>query len=252
MRVALAFLLLVVAGCKAELSGRPRSVDAGADSSSNRLDASNPDSTVDADPNACVTGRQVYLNFGGQVLTHQATSDATQNQVAWGGGGAGTQYNIPAYRGGDANAATTVANAIINGLKPYPTVHVTLSRPAAGPYVMIVFGGQPATIGVQGTYDFAVAHQDCTDATKSDVGIILDDVNNLQQAANFALGAIGFGMGMVGTNISTNCMVDWNTGTFTQPSTAACTFGNVAGATGQCGLGGNTQDQVAVLQKFCQ
>src|SRR5438874_11490855 len=124
MRLALALALFVV-GCQSTLrAGRDNSPDARghstADSSGSDVDAYV--APPDADPNACTNGRQVYLNFGGATLTRGA-SDATNNVAAWVGLNSGQQTaTIPAYKNGDANAATTVATAVRNGLAPYPKI----------------------------------------------------------------------------------------------------------------------------------
>ena len=252
MRLALAIALL--AGCQSTLRSGHVTPDSGHEplpDGSNPLD---PDAFVpqDANPNACTNGRQIYLNFGGATLTRGA-ADATNGVAPWVGLNSGQNTaTVPAFQGGDANSAATVRDQIIAALAPYPKLHVTTTKPTTGPFVEIVFGGTQGNIGVT-QFDFAIQTQDCADTAKSDLGIVLDDstqLGGLGVSANLALGAIGFGLGMVGTGTTGNCMCGWATNC--NLGAGACTFSTIAGNTNQCPGHTNPQDQVAVLNTFCQ
>ena len=94
-------------------------------------------------------------------------------------------------------------------LSVVPSIQVVTARPAAGPYVMIGFGGAATTVNVP--YQDAVNRLDCGDTVKNDIGWIFEDVATTQAAANFAVGAIAFGLGVTGTTDVNDCMCGWLT-----------------------------------------
>jgi hypothetical protein len=137
----------------------------------------------------------------------------------------------------------------VSGLSQFPITIVT-TRPAAGPYVMIVFGGTPQTVNVP--FINAVNHLDCGDANKNDVGIVFDNATpaTTQKAADYAIGAIGFGLGLTGTTDPANCMCSWLT-QCTQ-SAGPCTLSSSIQSDPRCNQT-NPVDQVAAFRTaFCQ
>ena len=98
----------------------------------------------------------------------------------------------------------------------------------------------------------AVQQLDCGDVNKNDIGIIFDNITG-QQAANYAVGAIGYGLGLTGTRASGNCMCSWNVPC--NPGAGACTLSATAainGADPHCAGEGATQDQTAPFtNNFC-
>ncbi len=247
--LALVALLAAAAGCNAATHGdfgfdHPDAGSGGGSDASVDADAA---PMIDAPP-ACPTGRIVFLNFDGVTL-HKGTSNALTDTATWLGNT--NNATIPAY---DTTRKPVVEAAVIAGLAQFPAIVVHDERPPAGPYVEVVFGGTRGELG-NPPFDFAIAASDCGDTVKSDVAIVLNDVTNNQQAANFAIGAIGFMMGLAGTTDPNNCMCDWNVNQGVNCSTNACTLSttaSTANANGTCTGVGATQDQTAPFAAFCQ
>lgn len=206
---------------------------------------------VDPTPQ-CSNGRVVYLSFEGQTLTDATQSDATQNRASWMTIPTGT---APRYKTAAADRDQQIA-AIVTGvrsqLSSFPITVVT-TRPAAGPYVMIVFGGTRDQVG--SSYGSAVNELDCTDARKSDVAWISDGVSPTQRVVNFAVGAIGFGIGLTATTDPRDCMCGW-ANDCNQDQTAPCRLSQMItrdpDASQRC-TGVTSQNEVAAFNAaFCQ
>lgn len=251
MRGLLATLLALCA-CHAELAdiSNPTSPDAnpgGGDGGGGGMDA-----PPGSDAPSCANGRVVYLNFTGQALTAAGTSDATQNRASWMQIQTGA---APIYRSGDANRLVDI-QAITAGVKlalsQFPVTVVT-TRPAAGPYVMILFGGTAQQVGSR--FGGAVNTLDCGDGAKSDVAWIADSVTPNQRVINFTIGAIGFGLGLTATTNPLDCMCGWDN-QCTANNNQACTLsGPIARdpAANQICPGLTTQDEPATFSTaFCQ
>jgi hypothetical protein len=238
-------------GCHAEIGGGEANnpnVDDGPDAAVNGsgIDAAvTPD--IDAAP-ACASGRAVFLNFDGQALT-DAPSDATQNRASWIVNGT-INPAAPA-----SNRSATNKQAIVDGVKAqlasFPIAVVT-TRPAQGPYVMVVFGGTAANVGSR--FGVAVQELDCGDLRKSDVAWISDSVTPTQRVVNSAIGALGFGLGLTATLTPTDCMCGWDNAC-TADNSVACTLSPMIdrdpNANQRC-PGLTTQNEVAAFQTFCQ
>jgi hypothetical protein len=246
--------MLACIGCNAELGPRPgTTTDA---SGGNNTDApiNTPDSPTTIDAPMCFNGRVVYLNFEGQTLTDAAASDATQNRASWMNIATGTAPAFRAASGTRAADIMEITDGIRTQLAEFP-ISVVTSRPATGPYVMIVFGGTAQQVGSM--YGLAVNQLDCDDSEKSDVAWISDAPALSNQAViNTAIGAIGFGLGLTATTDPGDCMCAW--GNTCQPQTAAaCTLStNIARdqqSTLLCPAAPATQDEKAAFtQAFCQ
>lgn len=209
-------------------------------------------SDPDAPPAACSNGRVVYLSFDGVTLTSAAASDATLNRASWMTIAQGT---APAYKTGVANRdqlIQQVTDGVRAQLSSFPVTVVT-QRPATGPYVMIVFGGVASQVGSR--FGGAVTALDCGDARKSDVAWISDNVSPNQRVVNFAVGAIGFGLGLTATTDPLDCMCGWDNAC-TSNNTVACTLTpGIARdpAANQVCAGLTTQDEVAAFDAaFCR
>jgi len=247
-RLALSYLAVMAAACGVRIE------DAGTPSDGR------PQPTTDGPigppidtPSACSNGRVVYLNFEGQTLTDAAQSDATQNRASW-------MMTIasgtaPRYKSGAADRDQQI-QAIVTGvrsqLQSFP-ISVVTQRPAAGPYVMIVFGGTASQVG--SNYGGAVNELDCTDAQKSDLAWISDGVTPTQRVVNYAVGAIGFGIGLSATTDPLDCMCGWSNGC-TQDQTGPCKLSPMIArdpnATQRC-AGVTSQDEVAAFDAaFCR
>ncbi len=252
MRFALGFVV-VLSACQATITNGAddgddvQQVDGGQQV---QIDAAEPDGAmIDAAPQ-CALARSVYLNFEGQALTRATASDATQNQAAWMNKANGT---APAFRAGSGNRAadiTQITNGITMGLVGLGVTVVT-TRPTTGPYMMVVFGGAAAQVGSD--YTGAVQKLDCGNAVPSDVAWVADGVTPNQRVINFALGAIGFGVGLTATNDPNDCMCGWANGC--QQTTNACSLSaNINrdnGAQQTCPNVTTQNEPQAIDQAFC-
>lgn len=247
MRWVLIASSLLVAACGAELGGNGQGTpDASGDS------GAGVDAGIDSPAGpACANGRVVYLNFDGVTLT-QGTSDATQNRAGWLQAATAT---TPAYRVGQANRQADIAQVtagVRTQLSSFPITVVT-TRPASGQYVMIVFGGTAAQAA--SAFGGAVNKLDCGDVQRNDVAWIADAVTPTQQVVNFAVGAIGFGLGLTATTVTTDCMCGWDN-QCTANNAVACTLtDNIPRdpAANQLCAGLMTQSEtLAFTQAFCQ
>jgi len=177
-------------------------------------DGSGPptDGPITPNPDAapvCSNGRVVYLNFEGTPLNDALASDATQNRASWMQLATAT---APRYRTGAVDRDQQI-QAIVNGVRlqlaSFP-IQVVTTRPAAGPYVMIVYGGTATQVGSR--FGAAVNELDCTDAQKSDLAWVSDNISGTQRIVNTSIGAIGFGLGLTATTDPLDCMCGWDNG----------------------------------------
>jgi hypothetical protein len=209
-----------------------------------------PPMDAPADASTCPTGRVVFLNFAGDTIAQAAASDATQDQAIWVGMSNGaTTATMSEFRPNAADRTTqiqSVVTALQSIFAGVPEVTFVTTRPAAGPYVMIGFGGTMGQAGVP--YTGAVNHLDCGDTNKNDLGWVFESATTTQ-AANLAAGAIGFGLGATGTTDQTDCMCGWLTQC--QASGNACSFSATAQAQVACPNETDPQNDVAILQAFC-
>ena len=242
---------LLCAACEASIEGGTRITNTPDATTSG--DSGMTSSTVDA-PKACFNGRVVYLNFDGVTLTDGATSDATQNRASWMQIPTGT---VPPFLQGQANRATiiqAITNGVVAQLSQFPITVVT-TRPATGPYVMIVYGGNAQNVG--SNYGFAVNELDCDDSEKSDVAWISGDgYTTNQRHINTTIGAIGFGLGLTATTNVNDCMCGWANGCQKDHSVACTLSTNITrdvNATQRCAGAPATQNEVATFSSaFCE
>jgi hypothetical protein len=251
----LAAIVVLLAACQVQLGDGPggggNGVDApggGGDDGTTQIDAA-----PGIDAPMCANGRVVYLNFTGVTLTDSAASDATLNRASW-------ITNIasgtaPAYKVGVSNRLQLiqdVTDGVRAQLASFPVTVVT-TRPAIGPYVMIVLGGVASQVGSR--FGSAVNELDCGDLQKSDVAWISDNVTPTQHVVNTAVGAIGFGLGLTATISTTDCMCGWDNGCSRNVNTACTLSPNInrdPSANQRC-AGLTTQNEVATFdQAFCQ
>jgi len=203
----------------------------------------------DAGPAGC-SRRTVYLNFDGQALT-QGPSDATLDQAQWMTIPAGL---APPFRLNDTGrnlAIQIIVDGVTRQLAQFP-ITVTRTRPSAGNYVMIVYGGNATAVG--SSFNGAVNQLDCGDTRPNDVAWIADSVTG-QRAINTTIGAIGFGLGLTATTDPRDCMCSWDN-RCPPDSTAACTLGSPIARDPQANqrcAGTTSQDEVAAFRTaFCQ
>ena len=210
----------------------------------------------DAPPaSACGNNRKVFLEFNGVTITKAATSDATLNYASW----ISANAVVPPWHQGSSTRTTDITT-IVNGVKSRlanTPIEVVTTRPAAGPYVMIVFGGQSTgNNGTVGTvYGGSTNEHDCGDLVKSDLGWVSDNPS-VSYAQDLAIGAIGWGLGLNGTNDPNDCMCAWANNC--QSASGACTLSASIATTSSSSPATtcpnqNPQNEVAAFTtKFCQ
>ena len=252
MRGGLLVALAAVAACDARLgpmSSSNSDVDAAGGGSNNDASSS---TTTDAPTSsaACANGRVVYLEFEGVALAQASgASDATKNKAVWLGVASATLTKFRPNATDRTQQIADVTSLVKQKLANIPQVTVVTTRPAAGPYFMVGFGDVHTTANVP--YLYAVNRLDCGDsATKSDLAWVFEDAPTTQKAADFAVGSILFGLGATGTNDVNDCMCGWLTPC--QPSNTPCTLGTAETASLQCPNQTNPQNEVQILQNFCQ
>jgi hypothetical protein len=253
---ALAIAILSVAGCGAHLDDGSRvGASEGVDASPVAVTPDAPAAVAaDAAPDApaCFNGRVIYLAFEGVTIAQAATTDATQNQAAWIGV---ASASVPPYQASASNRnglANNITDGVRAALAQFPITVVT-QRPAAGPYVMIAFGGTHTDVGTN--YTYATGDHDCGDAVKSDLGWVSDDTpQNL--VVPITVGTIGWMLGLQGTTDPNDCMCGWAnscqwSGTTCTLSPSIATTSSASPATTCPGLA--TQDEQAAFHTaFCQ
>jgi hypothetical protein len=239
--------MLLCAACEATIDGGRRNEITGDATST---DSSNPP-PIDA-PAQC-SGRVVYLNFEGQTLTDALASDATQNRASWLNKASGS---ATAFQVGVANRAQIISDittGVRAALSQFPITVVT-TRPATGPYVMIVYGGNSTDVG--SNYGFAVNELDCDDSEKSDVAWISNSYTTTLRHVNTTLGAIGFGLGLTATTNVNDCMCGWANNCakdHSQLCTLSTSIARDPTATQVCPGAASTQNEVAAFTAaFCQ
>jgi hypothetical protein len=141
--------------------------------------------------------------------------------------------------GRDAHIAA-VAGALQAELTPFG-VEVVRTRPAAGDYVMIVFGGTSRSI-LGGTANFgSYGPLDCGNLETDDITLVFDNTNDLG-VANSAMFTIGISVGLNVTTRAGDCLSQ-------VPPATACTLSASAPVdpNGACPGAGATQDEPAAL-----
>jgi len=207
-------LSMLLAGCGAKLaedSNNQLLVDA---SSQQPIDgAINPNIDAPAgSPDApAAAARVVYLNFTGATLNQGSERRHDQTPRA----GSTTRRPAPHPRTPAAPRDRTIVTGVtgrLNGVRA-----VVTTRPTAGEYVMIIYGGTAAN--VHSFYGVAVNQLDCGDTRKNDVAWIAGNVSPTA-AIDTTMGAIGFGLGLSSVNSVDDCLCSW--GNNCTPSAAAC------------------------------
>jgi hypothetical protein len=264
LRIATTAIGLLALGCGARIgdSDQDNGFRTDASSGGGNVDAANGSSSdasnaqPDAGNVACPNNRKVYLEFNGVTLTQAATSNALTNLASWINNGTS---QIPSWRPNSGTRAQDIAN-VIAGVKSRlanTPIEVVMTKPTTGPFVMIVFGGaRTADGGSVGTpWSGATNEHDCGDVVKSDIGWVAENVS-IANAQDFAVGAIGWGLGLNGTTDPNGCMCNWaNT---CQSAAGACTLSASIASTTSLAPGTtcpnqNPQNEVAAFStKFCQ
>ncbi len=269
VRSRAALVAVLVAGCDASLAGGGSNTNRDANESTDDSGGGGGgkmDAAIDAPP-ACANGRKLFLEFLGVTLTDDATSDATTNKARW---LTSASAVIPPWRQGGANRAAEIQQ-VIDGVKARLSgtpIEVVTTRPASGPYVMVVLGGAVTARGgtVSTVYAYAVNYHDCGDAIKNDVGWISDMTPAAtglaadaptSYVADLVVGSVGFGLGLDGTTDGNDCLCGWTTICTDNAGTACTLSSNIASAVTNGGAGETackmgTQNEVAAFStEFC-
>lgn len=249
-------LVALLAACGAQLTtasnnSQVDASDSGVDApAGSQRDASTGGQSDAPATAACASGRKLYLAFEGVTLTHAAT-DATHDTAAWIGV---TTAAVPAFHPGLTNRATEI-QTIVDGVKSRlaaTPIDVVTTRPAAGPYVMIVLGGSSSIVG--SSYTYATSDHDCGDTVKNDVGWV-SDTPSLSYVPDLIVGTVGWGLGLQGTNDPADCMCGWANSC--SSASGACTLSaSIATTTSNNNTtcpNQNPQNEVAAFStQFCQ
>jgi hypothetical protein len=166
---------------------------------------------------------------------------------------------VPPWHQGSGTRAADILT-IVAGVKSrlaMTPIDVVTTRPASGPYVMVVFGGQNTNNGgtVGTVYGGATNEHDCGDLVKNDVGWVSDGPS-VSYAQDLAIGAIGWGLGLNGTNDPMDCMCAWANNC--SSASGACTLSASIATTTSAQPATtcpnqNPQNEVAAFTaKFCQ
>ncbi len=215
--------LLLVAGCERDLVGE-------------LADAARPDAPSiinDAaiycsmsPPEPLAQGlHKLFLNTEGQALTAVApgNDDATTNRSSLVQSDTDVPAFLPGARGRDTYIAQIVA-AVESVLIPY-SIDIVTTRPAAGPYQMIVLGGDGATVsGCPTCTAFTVFN--CPPFFGSVIDLVFDAGATPPpvQYASLILDDLGLLNGLVQTNQRGDCTCR-NDATCEIPPTQLCTYG---------------------------
>jgi hypothetical protein len=125
-----------------------------------------------AAPAAAQGPHVVYLNFsdGTETLRQGLSDDAPTNTAQVGAAAPYPPFRWPTVTTGTTTRAELIgriARRVHEVFLPYDVL-ITLTRPAAGPYTMVMIGGRPRDVGLD--LDVAgIAFMDCTDAQPSNL-----------------------------------------------------------------------------------
>lgn len=142
-----------------------------------------PDASVDG---AAARSTVLFLNFDGAALTRGIPDDPAANVSSLIRPEGAT---VPPWRDGEPGRTTsvaTIAAGVRSVLAPYDIVVVT-TRPLAGPYDMILFGGHARDLFGAGPIDVH-GGGDCT-FDNPDISFVTESVTDDEVAANLAIGA---------------------------------------------------------------
>ncbi len=176
------------------------------------------DASPQPDGRAHVT-TTVFLNFDGARLTKDYPNDATADISLY---VRPPGVTIPPWRDGLPARAASVAAITqrIRGLLAPYDIDVVSTRPAAGTYNMIVFGGQARDLFGAGTMDM-VPGADC--APQPDISFVTETATNDDVAASLAVGALATTHHIPQTVARGDCLCF--DGDACRPLTGLCTIG---------------------------
>jgi hypothetical protein len=167
----------------------------------------------------CCSRRRIYLNFDGVDLIADTTgmNDARTNRTFL----IMTNKTVPPFLNGMAGRDTVISGIVAQLQAEFAgyDVELTRTRPGAGDYMMIVFGGDSASIlGTAGFGAYGVL--DRTDVYLDDIALVFDS-NNVVGTANSAMFVLGISVGLCTTTLTNDCLS-------TTPGPTPCTLSTSA------------------------
>ena len=146
---------------------------------------------------------KLFLNFESQELT-PGENDATLNRSSI----VTETVTSPPFFDGVAtrdDIITLVVDNVTTILAPFD-IEVVTTRPAAGPYTMIVLGGTPDDLGLA-PGSFVVASNTCLPNVENHIHLLTDV--SYGAAISFIIGAYGLGSGFGASKTNGACLC-WN------------------------------------------
>jgi hypothetical protein len=138
----------------------------------------------------------IYLNFEGVTVTQGAISDATRNLSPVCGGVSAPFDSAPF---GDRNQAIATIVSEMQRLLDGLNIALTTTRPATGPYDMLVFDGDGSVCGSAGGFG-GYSPLDCQDRSPADIGFVFTKgITSLSMLAVIAAHELGHLHGLVHT-----------------------------------------------------
>jgi hypothetical protein len=124
------------------------------------------------DPAEAAAPQVVYINFsdGSETLTSSDVDDAVTNQSSIGAVARYPPFFWPGLTDGTISRRDlirTVSRQVNEAFLPY-NVFVTTTRPASGPYTMVMVGGSPTLVGYDGRIA-GIAFMDCSNRQPSNI-----------------------------------------------------------------------------------
>lgn len=212
---AFALTMIACGGSKGAPDAAPSHADApGTADAPSTADA--PPPPTDAMPSSVHT---YYLNFEGQALTPGADDPATNTSTI-----PSSPYTVPPYLMNDAQRTTKIAALVAEVstiLAPYD-VTITTTRPATGPYDMMVAGGMSNTVPGLGPGIGSITSSDCN-ANHQHVMVLFELVTEQHAVASQIIAMLGVAQALPQTTKAGDCLC-YASQTCTSP-TAACTIG---------------------------
>ncbi|MEZ4360436.1 MAG: hypothetical protein R3B48_09660 [Kofleriaceae bacterium] len=199
----------------------------------------------------CSNGRVVYLHFSGLTLVRAAggQTDAAHFKADWlsKGGAMIPPYKAQAEPAVRAAEIAEITAAIRKTLGAFPITVVT-ERPLTGRYHMVVFGGGPEALGLGSSVRKAAGHG-CANKGSNNI-VWIGESFSPQDAADYAVGGIGMGLGLSGTYATSDCLCGWGNSCVPQPG--ACTLSAAITNDGRCSRSPQTQNEIeAFRREFC-
>ena len=192
-----------------------------------------------SDAGVCCARRRIYLNFDGVDLVRDpSANDARTGHTFLIPG----DKSVPPFLNGMAGRDAIIGSIItqLQGQLSGFDVELTRTRPGAGDYMMVVFGGDSSTILGQANIG-AFGPLDCGDTNLDDLAMVFDSTN-IVGLANSAMFVLGISIGLSTTTQPGDCLAQ-------TPANTPCTLSSSAplNTTGVCPSAPNPQNEPAAF-----